>query len=39
MELRDGGDVVNLTDADAKFPDNTVALLRGGDNLLSEARK
>ncbi|XP_039257899.2 oxaloacetate tautomerase fahd2, mitochondrial-like [Styela clava] len=39
IELKDGGDVINLTDADPQFPDNMVAFLEKGESLLNAARK
>lgn len=39
VDLGDGEHIVNLTDASDKFPDNMVAFLQGGPNLLSEAKK
>lgn len=39
VDLGDGESIVNLTDASDKFPDNMVAFLKGGPDLLSEAKK
>lgn len=39
VELKDGGDIVNLTDANPKFPASMVSFLKGGENLLYEAKR